>query len=95
MKTKVVKLSELMEDNPKLCMSTLRVFERCHECDKFRMIMRGLHKRTNIPIPEAIKQAITELNCNPKVNQRVIELYTKKVQLLAELRKVEDEINDL
>jgi len=45
------------------------------------------------PYLKAIKQAITELNCNPKVNQRVIELYTKKVQLLAELRKVEDEIN--
>ncbi|MHC1625207.1 MAG: hypothetical protein ACXQS2_04345 [Methermicoccaceae archaeon] len=89
MKTKVVRLSELAEDNPKLCMSTLRIFGECHKCDCFKKAMRGL------PNPEAVREAIENMGCKPKVSQRVIELYEEKVKRLVELRKIEEEINNL
>ena len=35
MKVKVVKISELLKDNPEVCLSPYRVFKECHKCSRF------------------------------------------------------------
>lgn len=33
---KVVTIKELTEDNPTICLSPLRVFEKCHQCPVYK-----------------------------------------------------------
>lgn len=35
-KAKVVSIKELTKDNPTLCLSALRVFNKCHQCPQYK-----------------------------------------------------------
>jgi len=87
MKTKLVSLSELTENNPTLCLSALRVFGDCHKCEQYKKFEKGI---------------IKTLKCNPKFNKKALKLLRKRkiirqnfIEANQELRAVNQELEKL
>jgi len=80
---KLVSIKELSDpiENPAFCLSPLRVFNKCHECDKFKRA-----QATN---------RVDKLDCKPHMNPKYLELLEKKRQILDQLRQIEIEMNTL
>ena len=81
MRVKIVSAKELTTDNPKLCMSPLRVFGLCHKCQIFKSA-RGT--------PEL---KLKKLPCKPKVQPKYLELLKEKHELLLKLREIDRLLN--
>lgn len=76
MRVKVVTIKELTEDNPTLCLSTLRVFGKCHQCPHYK---KSPNKLKCNPVTHKDLQALTErkkklLHEIGKVNRAIAEL---------------------
>jgi len=54
-KAKIVETSELMKDNPTLCLSPLRVFKECHKCDRFKKAKNPLKLKCKPQITKRTK----------------------------------------
>jgi hypothetical protein len=80
---KLVSLKELSDpnENPTFCLSPLRVFDKCHECDKFKRAQAG--------------NRVDKLGCKPHVNPKYLELLERKRQILKQLRQIEEEMSTL
>jgi len=78
---KVVTIKELMEDNPTLCMSPLRVFEECHKCPKYQLAEK--------------KGKESQLKCKPRVSKKYLRLKLQRDILLRKLAEVDKKINEL
>lgn len=83
---KVVSIKELTENNPTLCLSPLRVFNKCHECQQFKQALRK-HK--------TLEKTAEKLKCNPHINPKFLELSAKKRRLLDQLSVIDEEISKL
>ena len=83
MKTKIVTLKELSEDNPTLCLSPLRVFEECHKCDQFKQEFRK---------HQSVDEAINSMKCNPRIRSDIRKLLERKKELLKELAKINSQL---
>ncbi len=83
MKTAIINLSEI-EKSGNFCLSTLRYVEECHKCSIFKMALEK-HKGD-------VEKAIASLRCNPRVNEKWIELYKEKRKHLNAIREIEKEM---
>ena len=86
MKTKVITLKELTEDNPTLCMSADRIFEQCYRCPIFRQKADAL-ARKGISKNDLVSETVRQLPCTPKLN--------KKAWAVIKLRALKNTINQL
>lgn len=93
MKVKTVSKEELEENNPTLCLSPLRVFEQCHECDKFKQRKSIVSRKSAKNVTE--EEVIDKMSCKPVIKPEMLELLKKKSELLNQVREVEEEINEL
>lgn len=80
MQSKVVSIKELTTDNPTLCSSPRRVFNRCHECEQYKRFQKG---------------QIKKLKCKPHINLEYLELTRQKRLILNQLKAVDDKIESL
>lgn len=82
---KVVSVSELTDrkENPAFCLSALRVFEKCHKCQKFVSAMRRYRDFNTV---------VQKLDCKPQVSEAIRALLSKKRELSAELKRVNKEL---
>jgi len=80
---KVVSIKELSDptENPVFCLSPLRVFNKCHECDKFKRAQAN--------------NRVEKLDCKPHLNSKYLELLKQKRTLLDQLQQIETEIKNL
>lgn len=74
MESKVISIKELQEDNPTFCLSTLRVFEKCHNCTVYKNA--------------SLKHALDKLKCNPRIREDIQILLKRKEKLLSELAEI-------
>lgn len=83
MQAKMVSIKELSDplENPTLCLSALRVFDKCHECSVYR-----IHQATN---------QLDKLKCKPHVNPRYLELLKQKRVVLDQIATIEKEMSNL
>ena len=84
MKTVIVKLSDVLRDNPSLCLSPLRACEDCVHCKIFR---RALAKHN-----DDIHETLNTLECKPKIKANLIELFERRKELLEELRELRHDL---
>ena len=75
MKSKVVSIQELTEDNPTFCLSALRVFDQCPECPVYK-----IHQATN---------QLDKLKCKPHINPKYADLAAEKRKLLDRIKEIE------
>jgi len=82
-KTTSVYMSEIVKDNPTLCLSALRVFANCHKCQVFKdkLITKGLK--------------VLNLKCKPQIKPEIKKLLKKRQQLLKELKETHDRIIEI
>jgi len=71
-KTTSVNMSEIVKDNPTLCLSALRVFANCHKCSIFLSAFEN-HRQD-------------KLKCKPKIKPKIRELLNQKRKLIVEHR---------
>jgi len=93
MKTKVVSIEELKEDNSTLCLSPLRVFGECHKCPTFKHNL-DYNKNKYRNINKAIEETLKNIKCNPKINLGTFELIKKKEKLLKEIKEINKKLGD-
>lgn len=88
LKAKVVSYKELTDPelNPTTCLSPLRIFDDCINCEVFK---RAMKKHDNDP--NAVAQ---KLRCKPHVSERVKALVARKVELTRELEAVNEAIKE-
>lgn len=89
--TKVVSIKELTdpEENPTLCLSPRRVFNKCHECEVYKrhlQCLRGVRKRAD-------KQHV--LKCKPHLDEKYKELIAQKQNLLDMIKYVDEQMANL
>lgn len=78
MRAKVVTIKELTEDNPTLCLSTRRVFNKCNQCptykgteDKTRLKCKPHFNKGIQALEERKKKLLYEIK---EVNRAIAEL---------------------
>ena len=86
MKTAIVHVSEIATSGT-LCLSPLRYVGECHKCYIFKRALERYHGD--------VDKAIASLRCNPRVNERWIELYKEKRKHLDAIREIEKEMGVL
>ena len=68
MKTQVVSFKEMVEDNPTLCLSPLRMLGHCHRCEHYRQKERKCNPRVKPEIlalleeKQRLLQRVREIN---------------------------------
>lgn len=82
--SKVVNLSEVMEDNPTLCLSTLRIFKKCHQCRVFQSTFRRCNKD--------LEKTLQHMACNPKLDKKMLALLERKVRLQREIAEINKQL---
>jgi hypothetical protein len=70
--SKVVSIDELKNNNPTLCLSPNRVFDRCERCEVFIRKYKKL---------QDITKTINSIKCVPHLNKDKIKLLEKRVRL--------------
>lgn len=81
---KTITIQELKKDNPRLCLSTLRVFNKCYECSEYEKKIKQKDGTFKIKICES---RIT--------NPERIKREEKIKQLEKEKNKIQEEINNI
>lgn len=76
---KVVSIEELQTDNPTLCLSVLRVFNKCFECEQYKKFKKGYIKK---------------MKCKPHIDKDLFnaELLKRKEELLKQIEKINNEL---
>ena len=74
-RVKAVRLEDLLNGNPTLCLSPLRAAWQCHRCQRFRDAYA--HGRE------------FSLTCRPRIPREVWRLLGRRRRLLEELRKID------
>lgn len=83
---KSVSIQELQEGNKRLCLSALRVFGKCHECE----VMKRYFKDRDRTESKGIKPCESV-----KINPLYFELEEKKKELNKQLSKIHEEIKNI
>ena len=90
MDAKVITVRDITENNPTLCMSPIRYFDRCYQCDVFKSVL----KQNNGDILKTIET----LGCNPHITDRAIFLIgqreTIKKATREEIKKIDEELGE-
>jgi hypothetical protein len=86
MKFAVVKFSDLIEDNPTLCLSALRGLNECQKCQTFQ---NKLTRFTDV------KTTLAELKCKPHLSDEAITILNKRAKLIKKKREIEKELSEL
>ena len=73
--SKLVTIKELTTDNPTLCLSPLRVFEKCHQCPQYKTAVSH--------------SLVDKLKCVPHVKAETLRVIERRKQLYAELAKLD------
>jgi hypothetical protein len=83
MQAKVVSIKELSDpvENPTLCLSAARVFNKCHECPVFKRAQAA--------------NRVQKLKCKPHLNPKYVELLDQKRKALDQLRNIEADLENL
>lgn len=98
MEAKVVSVKDVVKNNPTLCLSPARYFEKCHKCSVFQKMLQcqmKKHEQENLSIKELIEIAVSEMSCKPQIKNEVIELLARKQELLQELAEIRRRIDEL
>jgi len=85
---KAMKISEVMEDNPTLCLSPCRVFEKCYNCEKFKRKYQG-----NKVVP--ISRIIDMMKCKPRIKAEALALIEEERHKLYEIARIKAEIAEI
>ena len=83
MKSKIVNLKEVAENNPTLCLSAQRYLGECYKCPIFQRAF----KNNNYNIHDTLKQ----LKCKPKLDTNQIEILLKQADLLKKKKSIDEE----
>lgn len=78
---KLVSIEELKHNNPTLCLSALRVFGRCHECEYYKRKRKENKPLKCIPV---LKKQYEEIL---KRKEEVIKEYKEEIKKLDEMLK--------
>ena len=79
--SKVVTIKELTEDNPTLCLSVLRVFDKCHECSQYKSYER-IGK-------------LDKMQCKPHVNLEILALIKEKQHITERAKEIDEKLKNL
>ena len=91
MDAKVITAKEMTENNPTTCIAPIRYFNRCHQCDVFRSVL----KRNKGDILKTIET----LKCNPHITDRAIFLIGRREAIKKatekKLKKIDEELGEV
>ena len=83
MKSKIVNLKEVAENNPTLCLSAQRYLGKCYKCPIFQRAF----KNNKCNIYKTLKQ----LKCHPILDKNQIEILLKQADLLKKKKSIDKE----
>ena len=91
MDTKVITAKEMTENNPTLCMAPIRYFNRCHQCNVFKSVL----KRNEGDMIKTIEM----LTCNPHITDKAIFLIGKREAIKKatekKLKNIDEELGEV